>query len=100
MNWGEHCTSAFIHVLSDVFVLRGPADGRCRRFTFGIERVASPSTWMDYSACIEFKNWSKLWAQGNATQLLGGLNAAWDFWAEWRGALPLPGWDHPVSGEI
>jgi len=30
---------------------------------------------MGYSACVVFKNWSKLWTQGNATQLPNSLSA-------------------------
>jgi FkbH-like protein len=92
MNWGEHCTECVYPTCYQTcsFYVARP-DGRCRRFTFGIERVSSPSTWMGYSACIEFKNWSKLWAQGNATQLPGGLNAALGFLgkASWGVAAPI-----------
>lgn len=92
MNWGEHCTECVYPTCYQTCSFYVPRpDGRCRRFTFGIERVSSPSTWMGYSACIEFKNWSKLWAQGNATQLPGGLNAALGFLgrAAWSVASPI-----------
>ena len=70
MNWGEHCTECVYPTCYQTCSFYVPRpDGRCRRFTFGIYRAPSPKTWMGYSACIEFKNWSKLWAQGNATQL-------------------------------
>lgn len=92
MNWGEHCTECVYPTCYQTCSFYVPRpDGRCRRFTFGIERVSSPSTWMGYSACIEFKNWSKLWAQGNATQLPSGLNGALGFLgrAAWAAASPI-----------
>jgi FkbH-like protein len=75
MNWGEHCTECVYPTCYQTCSFYVPRpDGRCRRFKFGIYRASSPKTWMGYSACIEFKNWSKLWAQGNATQLPPSLN--------------------------
>jgi len=75
VNWGEHCTECVYPTCYQTCSFYQPRpDGRCRRFTFGIYRSSSPKTWMDYSACVEFKNWSKLWAQGNATQLPDGIN--------------------------
>jgi len=77
MNWGEHCTECVYPTCYQTCSFYVPRpDGRCRRFTFGIEQVSSPSTWMGYSAYVEFKNWSKLWAQGNATQLPDYLNTS------------------------
>lgn len=76
MNWGEHCTECVYPTCYQTCSFYQPRpDGRCRRFTFGIYRSAAPATWMGYSACVEFKNWSKLWAQGNATQLPDGASA-------------------------
>jgi FkbH-like protein len=75
MNWGEHCTECVYPTCYQTCSFYQPRpDGRCRRFTFGIYRAASPRTWMGYSAYVEFKNWSKLWAQGNATQLPDGFS--------------------------
>ena len=75
MNWVNTAPSALSHLLSDLFAYMARPDGRCRRFNFGIYRAASPRTWMGYSAYVEFKNWSKLWTQGNATQLPDVLSA-------------------------
>jgi len=72
MNWGEHCTEcAFPSCYTTCSFYQPRQDGRCRRFTFGIFRSATPRSWMNYSALVHFKNWSQLWAQGNATQLPG-----------------------------
>jgi FkbH-like protein len=69
-NWGEHCTECVWPTCYTTCSFYHPRpDGRCRRFTFGIYRAPTPATWMGYSACVEFKNWSMLWCQGNATQL-------------------------------
>src|SRR5688572_23221043 len=70
MSWGEHCTEcAYPACYTTCSFYEPRPDGRCRRFKFGIYRATSPRSWMDYSAYVEFKNWSQLWAQGNATQL-------------------------------
>lgn len=70
MNWGEHCTEcAFPSCYTTCSFYQPRQDGRCRRFTFGIYRSATPRSWMKYSAFVQFKHWSQLWAQGNATQL-------------------------------
>ncbi len=75
MNWGEHCTEcAFPSCYTTCSFYQPRQDGRCRRFTFGIYRAESPYSWMGYSAYVEFKHWSKLWTQGNATQLPDYLN--------------------------
>ncbi|HZQ48559.1 MAG TPA: HAD-IIIC family phosphatase, partial [Verrucomicrobiae bacterium] len=69
-NWGEHCTECVWPTCYTTCSFYQPRqDGRCRRFDFGIYRSATPATWMGYSACLKFRNWSMLWAQGNATQL-------------------------------
>lgn len=70
LSWGEHCTECVFPSCYQTCSFYQPrADGRCRRFTFGISRTKALKSWMPYSACIEFKNWSKLFTQGNATQL-------------------------------
>ncbi|HET6220283.1 MAG TPA: HAD-IIIC family phosphatase [Acidobacteriaceae bacterium] len=75
MSWGEHCSEcAFPSCYLTCSFYKARPDGRCRRFNFGIYRAPSPTTWMKYSAYIEFKNWSKLWTQGNATQLPDSLS--------------------------
>jgi len=77
MSWGEHCTEcAFPSCYTTCSFYQPREDGRCRRFQFGIYPVKSLHSWMGYSAFVEFKNWSQLWAQGNATQLPGILNRA------------------------
>lgn len=70
LSWGEHCTEcAFPTCYTTCSFYQPRPDGRCRRFEHGICQVPEPSTWLPYSACIQFRNWSMLWAQGNATQL-------------------------------
>jgi FkbH-like protein len=80
MSWGEHCSEcAFPSCYKTCSFYKARPDGRCRRFNFGIYRAPSPTTWMGYSAYIEFKNWSKLWTQGNATQLPDSLSTLLHF---------------------
>lgn len=76
MSWGEHCTECVFPTCYQTCSFYQPRqDGRCRRFTFGIYRAPTPRTWMSYSACVQFKNWSMLSTQGNATQLPNSVNA-------------------------
>lgn len=76
VNWGEHCSECVFPLCYRTCSFYEPRpDGRCRRFRFGIYRASTPRTWMKYSGLIEFKSWSKLWTEGNATQLPDGLSA-------------------------
>lgn len=91
-NWGEHCTECVWPTCYTTCSFYQPRpDGRCRRFDFGIYRATSPATWMGYSACVQFRNWSMLWAQGNATQLPKGLTAALKMAGAvaWAGSKPI-----------
>jgi FkbH-like protein len=91
MSWGEHCSEcAFPSCYQTCSFYRARPDGRCRRFNFGIYRAASPSTWMGYSAYVEFKNWSKLWTQGNAAQLPDVLSALLRFTGALTWGLSTP----------
>jgi FkbH-like protein len=102
MNWGEHCTECVYPTCYQTCSFYAPRpDGRCRRFRFGIERVSSPTSWMGYSAYIEFKNWSKLWAQGNATQLPGSVSRALGFLERvaWGVASPVDWFLRKVTGK-
>jgi FkbH-like protein len=70
VSWGEHCTEcAFPTCYTTCSFYQPRQDGRCRRFEYGIFRADRPKTWLPYSAYLKFRNWSMLWAQGNATQL-------------------------------
>ena len=91
MNWGEHCSECvFPSCYQTCSFYKARPDGRCRRFNFGIYRAASPRTWMGYSAYVEFKNWSRLWTQGNATQLPDGLSALLRFTGALAWGLSTP----------
>ncbi len=70
LNWGEHCVEcAFPACYKTCEMYRPRADGRCRRFQFGICRSKDVHAFLPYSAYVRFKDSSHLWSQGNATQL-------------------------------
>jgi FkbH-like protein len=77
LNWGEHCVEcAFPACYRTCELYRPRADGRCRRFKFGIGRSKDVRTSLRYSAYVRFKDSSHLWSQGNATQLPHRLTRA------------------------
>ncbi len=70
LNWGEHCVECAFPACYKTCNLYEPrADGRCRRFRFGIQRNRRVRASLPYSAYVRFKDSSHLWSQGNATQL-------------------------------
>lgn len=92
VSWGEHCTEcAFPTCYTTCSFYQARPDGRCRRFEHGIFRAEQPTTWLPYAAYLQFRNWSMLWAQGNATQLPKLLGWAIDRFgaAVWAVANPI-----------
>jgi FkbH-like protein len=92
LSWGEHCTEcAFPTCYTTCSFYQPRQDGRCRRFENGIYKANHPATWLHYSAYLQFRNWSMLWAQGNATQLPRTLGWAFEKFgaAVWFVANPL-----------
>lgn len=81
--WGEHCTECAApdcYASCDLYDAR--ADGRCRRFEYGIVRNRNFPSAAGYGAEVVFKRWGKLEACANATllpaQLVRGMErGAW-----------------------
>lgn len=66
LPWGEHCTECVWPSCYSTCDLYEPRpDGKCRRFTDGMVRVESPSSFNGYILKIRFKQWGKLWTVGN-----------------------------------
>ncbi|ARN73617.1 HAD-IIIC family phosphatase [Oceanicoccus sagamiensis] len=61
--WEEHCTECAMpgcYSTCDIYEPR--KDGKCRRFTHGISKIAAESGMLDYIVKVDFKRWGSLMA--------------------------------------
>jgi FkbH-like protein len=66
LPWGEHCTECVWPTCYSTCDLYSPRlDGKCRRFVDGMVRLDAPGTVNGYVIKIAFKQWGKLWTEGN-----------------------------------
>ena len=64
--WSEHCVECAAPACYATCALYRPrADGRCRRFAFGLFRNTQFDGMRGYGAEIAFRRWGKLKANGN-----------------------------------
>lgn len=65
--WGEHCIEcADPDCYATCSLYQPRADGRCRRFVYGIRKNRRFRSLRGYGAEVAFKTWGKLEAEGNA----------------------------------
>jgi hypothetical protein len=65
--WKEHCTECAMPACYSTCDLYSPRrDGKCRRFTHGIEMIPLPDHPQGYIAKVTFKRWGQLMAYANA----------------------------------
>ncbi len=70
LSWGEHCTECSIPSCFQTCDLYEPrSDGKCRRFTNGIQVIRAPNSHQGFVSKIEFKTWAQLWTPGNTRAL-------------------------------
>ncbi len=68
--WGEHCIEcAAPSCFTSCALYQARADGRCRRFTWGIARNGAFPSARGFGAEISFKQWGKLETRGNTALL-------------------------------
>lgn len=66
LSWSEHCVECAAPACYDTCALYRPrADGRCRRFAYGIFRDTRFAGLRGFGADIAFRRWGKLKANGN-----------------------------------
>jgi FkbH-like protein len=66
LPWGEHCTECVWPVCYTTCDLYSPrADGACRQFVDGMVRIDHKEGLSPYLLKIRFKQWAKLWTNGN-----------------------------------
>lgn len=66
LAWSEHCVECAVpHCYSTCDLYRARADGKCRRFTFGISRNDELRTWLPYAVEVDFRVISHIWTKGN-----------------------------------
>ncbi len=76
LPWGEHCTECAMPSCFETCALYAARpDGKCRRFTNGVERVVGTGGIGPYVLKISFRRWGQLHAIGN-THLFPAPEAA------------------------
>lgn len=96
LTWGEHCTECVIptcYTTCDLYDAR--PDGKCARFVEGMVRVNLPHKVHRYLLKIRFRQWGKLWTDGNirlySLRAARAIEGADRLVSRLIQALPLPG---------
>lgn len=100
LNWGEHCTECVYpscYTTCDFYSPR--SDGKCRRFSSGLNRIEYAQSFYGYLTGITFKKWAKLWAEGNL-HLFSVKNAARIEQFHYKIASRLKNAKHPQSKTV